>query len=99
MRMSEKRSEKGRKMPKADVIRAAAEKYGPNHSNKWLRERIRAEYSVDVLDSQIVNVLGKIGYRDRILDENIKHYARNLSLACGHDRQLIYRAVQKYCDL
>ena len=99
MRKGEKILENGRKVAKADVIRAAAEKYGPNHSNKWLRERIRAEYSVDVLDSQIVNVLGKSGYRDRILDENIKHYARNLSLACGHDRQLIYRAVQKYCDL
>ena len=97
MKKKEKKREKRR--IKADCIRAAADKYGTAHSNKWLQTKVFEEFGVEVSDSQIVNTLGKIGYRNRILDENIKHFARNLSLACGHDRQLMYRAIQKYCDL
>ena len=97
MRKKEKKEEKKQKISKADLIRKVADSFGHHHSNRWICQRVQSEYGVDVLESQVVNTLGKLGYRNRVLDDDVRHYARNLSVACGHDRRLIYRAVQRYC--
>ena len=83
---------------KADKIRWIADKYGSHHGNQFIKGKVYEEFGENVSDNQIVNTLGNSEYRTRVLDESIGRAARTLSLACDHDKRLIYRAVNKWCS-
>ena len=82
----------------ADKIRYVADVWGITHGNQFIKQKVLEEFDIEVSDTQIVNTIGNQEYRSRVLDSGIAKAARELSLACDHDRRLIYRAVNRYCS-
>ena len=93
--MMKKKSNLGTQAAK---IRYVADVYGATHGNQFIKQKVLEEFGDDVSDTQIVNTIGAAELRSRVLDSGIAEAAKQLSLACDHDKRLIYRAVNRFCE-